>query len=321
MTETSDPRSPSSGPLILVVDDEVPIANFLHDFLEDNGFRVTLAHTGRDGMNAAAETSPDVILLDVDLPDLSGYEVCRLMRQKSLLRTKPILMLTALSSSGNEMTGLKAGADDYLTKPIDTARLLARLNAAIHRNIRELDANPLTRLPGNTSITQEIERRIAAKEQFAILYADLNNFKAYNDRYGFLRGDQVIKLAAQCLTASVEFAGDELAFLGHVGGDDFVAIVRPDRAEQACKDVIAKFDGMIPDLYDEADRRLGYIEGKTRQGQEVRFPFVGISLAVVTTRAREFSHPGEISSLASELKAWAKSHGKSAYVVDRRRPR
>jgi PleD family two-component response regulator len=310
------------GPLILVVDDEVPIAHFIDDFLESNGFRVVLAHTGRDGLKTAIEVSPDVILLDVDLPDLSGYEVCRLMRQKTTLRTKPIVMLTALSSPGNELAGLKAGADDYLTKPIDTARLLARLNAAIHRNIRELDASPLTHLPGNTSITQEIEKRIDSKQPFAVVYADLNNFKAYNDRYGFLRGDQVIKLAAQCLVGAAEAGGaDAAAFVGHIGGDDFVAVLSPDRAEAVCKEVIAKFDSMVPDLYDEGDRKLGYIQGKTRQGQEVRFPLVGISLAVVTTLVRQFSHPAEVSALANELKAWAKSHGRSAYVVDRRRPR
>lgn len=316
--------SPSSapGPHVLVVDDEVSIAHFVQDYLEDNGFRVTLAHTGREGLKAAMETLPDAILLDVDLPDLRGYEVCRMMRERSALRTRPILMLTALSDQKHELEGLKAGADDYLAKPIDTVRLLARLNAAIHRNIRELDANPLTHLPGNTSITQEIERRISEKKPFAVLYVDLNDFKAYNDRYGFLRGDQVLKLAAQCLTAAVEAgAGEGPAFVGHVGGDDFVAVVGVERAEPVCKEVIAKFDAMVPNLYDDADRKLGYILGKTRQGQEVRFPFAGVSLAVVTTETREFSHPAEISALATELKSWAKSHGKSAYVVDRRRPR
>jgi diguanylate cyclase (GGDEF)-like protein len=321
MTEPSVPRPGNPGPAILVVDDEVSVAHFVQDFLEENGFRVTVTHTGREGLKAAMDDPPDAILLDVDLPDLSGYDVCRQMREKTSLRTRPILMLTALSDQRHELAGLKAGADDYLTKPINTARLLARLDAAIHRNIRELDANPLTHLPGNTSISQEIERRISAKTPFAVIYADLNNFKAYNDRYGFLRGDQVIKLAAQVLTSAVESVAGGSSFTGHVGGDDFVAVLPPDRAEQACKDVIAKFDAMVPDLYDEADRKLGHIPGKTRQGQEVRYPFVGIALAIVTTQVREFSHPAEISALASELKAWAKSHGKSAYVVDRRRPR
>jgi diguanylate cyclase (GGDEF)-like protein len=307
---------------VLVVDDEVNIAHFLKDFLEDNGFTVTLSHTGREGLKAAADQLPDVILLDVDLPDMDGYSVCRSMRQKLSLRNKPILMLTALNDQRNELIGLRAGADDYLTKPVDTGRLLARLNSAIHRNIRELDANPLTHLPGNTSIVQEIEKLIEAKAPYAVLYGDLNNFKTFNDKYGFLRGDQAIKLTAQCLITSVEAhpMGDGPSFVGHVGGDDFVAIVHPDVAEKVCQDIIARFDGMMPSLYDEQDRQNGYIEGKSRQGQPVRHALMGIALVIVFSRDREFTHPGEISSLASELKNFAKTFNKSTYVNDRRRP-
>ncbi|MBI4395824.1 MAG: response regulator, partial [Elusimicrobia bacterium] len=309
-------------PCVLVVDDEVNIAHFVKDFLEENGFSVMMAHTGKDGMAAAVEGKPDVILLDVELPDTDGYTLCRSMRQKLFLRNKPILMLTALNDSKNELAGLRAGADDYLTKPIDTARLLARLNTAIHRNIRELDANPLTHLPGNTSIVQEIERLIESESPYAVIYADLNNFKAFNDRYGFLRGDQAIKLSAQCLATSVESAaGDGPSFVGHVGGDDFVCIVPADQAETVCRDIIKRFDEMIPNLYDEPDRRAGCIEGKTRQGQPLRFPLMGVALVIVSSRDRDFTHPGEISSLASELKTYAKSFGKSIYVMDRRKSR
>jgi diguanylate cyclase (GGDEF)-like protein len=307
-------------PTILMVDDEVNIAHFVKDFLEENGFSVVTAHTGKEGLKTALEQLPDVILLDVDLPDIDGYSICRQMRQKLSLRNKPILMLTALNDQKNEIIGLRAGADDYLTKPIDTGRLLARLNSAIHRNVRELDASPLTHLPGNTSIVQEIEKLIGSGSQFAVIYGDLNNFKSFNDRYGFLRGDQAIKLAAQCLIAGVEAKGGEgPAFVGHVGGDDFVAIVAPDQAEEVCKDVIARFDAIMPSLYDEEDRKRGYVIGKNRQGQEVQTPLTGIALVVVSTVGRNFQHPGEISSLASELKSWAKSFGHSAYVEDRRR--
>lgn len=303
-----------------MVDDEVNIAQFVKDFLEENGFTVITASTGREGLKAALERLPDVILLDVDLPDVDGYSVCRQMRQKLSLRNKPILMLTALNDQQNEIIGLRAGADDYLTKPIDTRRLLARLNSAIHRNIRELDANPLTHLPGNSSILQEIERLIAARTPFAVVYADLNDFKAFNDRYGFLRGDQAIKLAAQCLIGGLEARSAEgPAFVGHVGGDDFVAVLPPERAEPFCQDVIARFDELMPNLYDEADRRRGSIEVKNRQGQVTQTPLTGIALVIVSSEGHDFQHPGEISSLASELKSWAKSFGHSAFVSDRRK--
>ncbi len=305
----------------MIIDDEVNIAHFVGDFLEENGFVVGMVHTGREGLKAAMEQFPDVILLDVDLPDINGYAVCSAMRQKNALRNKPILMLTSLNDQQNELAGLKAGADDYLTKPINTSRLLARINTAIHRNIRELDANPLTHLPGNASIFQEIERRLKNNAAFSVIYADLNDFKAFNDVYGFFRGDQAIKLAAQCITFCVEsHVKQGLSFVGHVGGDDFVAVVHADEAEAVCKDIIARFDSMIPQLYDEKDQQRGYIEGKSRQGQSVRYSFVSIALVIVNSTERKFQHPGEISSLSSELKTWAKSFGKSAYVTDRRKP-
>lgn len=318
-------NGPARKPRILVIDDEANLPIFLKDFLEESGFEVSMCYTGKTAMRTALENPPDAIILDVDLPDIDGYSLCRSMRRTSTLRTVPIVMLTALADQRNEIAGLKAGADDYLTKPIDTERLLARLNNAISRNIRELDANPLTHLPGNTSIIQEMERQLCQQASFAVIYADLNNFKAFNDRYGFLRGDQAIKLAAQSLVLSVE-KGASLAtgmvgswFIGHVGGDDFIVILPADQAEETCKEIIARFDTQIPNLYDEEDRQRGFILGKNRQGQPIQYPFVGVALVIVSNSDRRFTHPGEISSMASELKSFAKSFGKSAYVMNRRR--
>lgn len=318
-------NGPARKPRILVIDDEANLPIFLKDFLEESGFEVSMCYTGKTAMRTALENPPDAIILDVDLPDIDGYSLCRSMRRTSTLRTVPIVMLTALADQRNEIAGLKAGADDYLTKPIDTERLLARLNNAISRNIRELDANPLTHLPGNTSIIQEMERQLHQQNPFAVIYADLNNFKAFNDRYGFLRGDQAIKLAAQCLVLSVE-KGASISpgmvgswFIGHVGGDDFIVILPADQAEETCKEIISKFDSQVPNLYDEEDRQRGFILGKNRQGQPLQYPFIGVALVIVSNGDKRFTHPGEISSMASELKSFAKSFGKSAYVLDRRR--
>ncbi len=322
MDETAPPPP---RPRILIVDDEANLPIFLKDFLEECGFDVSMAMTGKSALRVALENPPDAIILDVDLPDTDGYTLCRAMRRTSTLRTVPIVMLTALSDKRNEIAGLRAGADDYLTKPIDTERLRARLENALSRNIRELDANPLTHLPGNTSILQEMERRLRKQEAFAVIYSDLNNFKAFNDRYGFLRGDQAIKLAAQCLVLSVEGRAAQSAvlsglwFIGHVGGDDFVVILPAEQAEEASREIIQRFDAAVPNLYDPDDRARGFILGKTRQGEPAQFPFIGIALAIVSNGDRHFTHPGEISSMASELKSYAKSFGKSAFVTDRRR--
>lgn len=324
MDPLDDTPPPAQRPRVLIVDDEANLPIFLKDFLEECGFDVSMAVTGKSALRVALENPPDAIILDVDLPDTDGYTLCRAMRRTSTLRTVPIVMLTALSDKRNEIAGLRAGADDYLTKPIDTERLQARLENALSRNIRELDANPLTHLPGNTSILQEMERRLRKQEPFAVIYSDLNNFKAFNDRYGFLRGDQAIKLAAQCIVFSVEGRAAQSMvmtgnwFIGHVGGDDFVVILPAEKAEDVSREIIKRFDAAVPDLYDPEDKARGYIFGKTRQGEPAQFPFVGIALAIVSNGDRRFSHPGEISSMASELKSYAKSFGKSAFVMDRR---
>ncbi len=327
MSEENRPPSstgPGPRPRILVIDDEANLPEFLKDFLEENGFEVSMAYNGKSALRASLENPPDAIILDVDLPDTDGYSLCRSMRRTSTLRTVPIVMLTALADKRNEIAGLRAGADDYLTKPIDTERLLARLENALSRNLRELDANPLTHLPGNTSILQEMERRLNNQDPFAVVYADLNNFKAFNDRYGFLRGDQAIKLAAQCIVMAVEGRAARSNsvigqwFVGHVGGDDFIVILPATHAEEACQEIIQRFDGAVPNLYDEEDRRNGYINGKDRKGEAQRFPFVGVALVIVSNGDKRYTHPGEISSTASELKSYAKSFQKSTYVMDRR---
>lgn len=303
---------------VLVVDDEETIAQVIHDFLEEQGYVVHIAYNGTDGIQMAATEQPDVVILDVELPDMSGFEVCKKMREISNLRNTPIVMLTVRSAEADELAGLQAGADDYMTKPFKPARLLARIQTAIERNLRELDANPLTHLPGNVSILEELERRISRKAPFAVLYMDLNNFKAFNDRYSFLRGDEVIKLTSDILLKCVGSNGKAGRFLGHVGGDDFVAIIDPADVDEVSKAIISNFDGNITQLYDEEDRKRGYIQTVDRLGNQVKLPLMGIAIAVVSNAARTFSHPGELSLVAGDLKKWAKSKGTSAYVVDRR---
>lgn len=313
MVDNTKPRKK-----VLVVDDEQSIAHIIRDFLNEKGYAVTVAYDGEGGYQAALKDPPDVVILDVELPDTSGYEVCQRMRQLPSLRNTPIIMLTVRAGEEDELKGLKSGADDYLTKPFMPARLLARLQTAIDRNVRELDANPLTHLPGNTSILQEIENRIDKKEPFAVLYIDLNNFKAFNDRYGFVKGDQVIRFTAELLSSCVISNGRRGNFLGHVGGDDFVAIVAPEDAEETGGVIIARFDGSIPGFYDSTDRERGYIETVDRRGNPSRFPLMGVAVAVVSNVNRPFNHPGEVALVAGELKKWAKTKGKSACVVDRR---
>jgi diguanylate cyclase (GGDEF)-like protein len=179
--------------------------------------------------------------------------------------------------------------------------------------------SPLTGLPGNIRIQEEIERMVREELSFAVLYADLDNFKAYNDQEGFVQGDRLIQATARILQDAVmEFAGAD-GFVGHVGGDDFVAVVPPDVAEDVAKQVVASFDGQIQRFYDPEDVERGYVEVEDRKGVMQRLPLAGISIGIATTRVRSFAHYGEAVSVATEMKQYAKREANSSYAVDRRK--
>lgn len=182
-----------------------------------------------------------------------------------------------------------------------------------------LDASPLTRLPGGVAIENVLKKRIDASLPLAFCIIDLDNFKSYNDRYGYAQGSEVLKETAHIIETSVRSKGSSEDFVGHIGGDDFVIITVPDRMRAICEDIILHFDRRIPDFYDELDRKNGYILGKTRQGAEMKFPLITISIAIVTNEHRLITSPIEASEIGAELKDYAKTLPKSIYVIDKRR--
>ncbi len=302
---------------VLAVDDDPDILDLLEVSLEDE-FEVIKAATGKDALSNIAKEKPDVIILDYMLPDTTGIEICRQIRNNPLYLHLPILMLTGKGEVEDKVTGLGAGADDYMVKPFSPPELIARIHMLIRRSTISLDANPLTRLPGNVSITNELTKRIKNKEKFAVLYIDLDNFKALNDYYGFERGDEVIKETSRIIIRSVQKNGTVNDFIGHIGGDDFVIVTNIDKAEEIAKEIINDFDKIAPQFYDEKDRLKGYIETEDRSGFQRQFPFVTISIGIITNLYKEFSHIAEISSIGVELKEAAKRIPRSNYVIDRR---
>jgi diguanylate cyclase (GGDEF)-like protein len=181
------------------------------------------------------------------------------------------------------------------------------------------NANPLTKLPGNTTIREEIERRIKTDEKFVAIHVDLNDFKAYNDKYGIAKGDEVIKFTSQILGKSMKDSGNAKDFIGHEGGDDFFVLTTPDKAEALAAQIINEFDANIKNFYSETDLKAGYISARNRKGEFVRFPIMSISLAGVTNQFRPISSYGELTNIAVEVKTRAKMEGKSVFFLDRRR--
>lgn len=311
-----------SSQRVLVVDDDRDIRSFVCMALEIAGFSCVEAADGELGLLAAVEERPDVVVLDVMMPRLDGFEVLRRLRRDGRISHIPVILLTAKTQTMDKVTGFEAGADDFVTKPFDPTELVARVQAALRRAADMRAIQPLTGLPGNSAIDREVERRVTDREPFALLHADLNNFKAYNDHYGFARGDDVlIAFAGIAVEAARELGGPE-TFVGHLGGDDFVLVTVPELWEPISTAICTRFDAMAPSLYDDDDRVAGHIVVSDRQGEDRVYPLVAVSIGVAVTAAGGFAHPEEAVVVANEMKSAAKREvvdGGSNVLADRRR--
>jgi diguanylate cyclase (GGDEF)-like protein len=304
---------------ILVVDDDPDIARFVEVNLRSAGYEVSVAGDGAEALDLATEIRPDLVLLDVMMPRLDGFEVAQRLRKNPQTANTSIIMLTAKALSSDKVTGLQSGADDYIIKPFDPIELLARVKGTLRRAKEMRNLSPLTGLPGNIRIQEEIERQVREHRPFAVLYVDLDNFKTYNDKYGFVRGDRLIQGTARMIQDAV-MASDTDGFVGHVGGDDFVAVVEPETAEEVAKRVCERFDQDRALYYEDEDLDRGFVRMEDRKGIEQDIPLVTVSVGIATTSRRAFAHYGEAVAVATEMKQFAKRDGGSSYAVDRRAP-
>src|SRR5881409_2411549 len=223
---------------ILVVDDDPDIARFVEVNLRSAGYDVAVAADGEEALEKAGELRPDLVLLDVMMPRIDGFEVAQRLRKNPQTANTSIIMLTAKELSADKVTGLQSGADDYIIKPFDPIELLARVKGTLRRAKEMRNLSPLTGLPGNIRIQEEIERMVREDRPFAVMYCDLDNFKAYNDQKGFLRGDRLI-----------------------------VAVAPPMAAEDVAKRIVERFDQQIHEFYEREDLDRGYVEVEDRRGE------------------------------------------------------
>lgn len=304
---------------ILVVDDDPDIRDILKLTLSEENYEVIEAEDGEEAIKAIQVKSPDLVLLDYRIPKVDGREVCRQIKNDILLSHLPIIMVTGSGDVNDKVGGIDSGADDYIVKPFEPKELLARIRMILRRTKRDLEANPLTRLPGNVSIINELQNRLPDKSLFAVCYIDLDKFKAYNDKYGFEHGDEVIRETARILIRTVREIGNPDDFIGHIGGDDFVIVTIPGMVDNLCKKIIADFETTSPSFYNETDRKLGYILARDRKGIEQKIPLLSVSIGVVTNEFRKIDHVAQIGEIGAELKALAKSLERSNYIKDKRK--
>jgi diguanylate cyclase (GGDEF)-like protein len=300
---------------ILIADDDEAICRLLMLLLSSAGYQVEIVSDGGALVERAQMIMPNVLLIDVMMPDMDGYEALRQLRNDTRTAHIPAIMLTARSEAKDLVLGFDSGADDYVTKPFNSTELIARVKSQLRRANRKPVRSPLTGLAGNILITEELRFRLRRDEPFALLYADLNNFKAFNDAYGFARGDRVIRTAAESIIACVSDVG-ERDFVGHIGGDDFAIITGLDRAEAICRDVLATFATRVRALYDAADIERGYLEGYDRHGIYRRFPITNLAIGGVTSESAQYADAEAIGRRAAEMKQAAKSLPPGSYVID-----
>jgi diguanylate cyclase (GGDEF)-like protein len=310
-----------AGHRVLVVDDDRNLRKIISTNLELAGFHVEVAADGPEALGKIEEAQPDVVLLDLMMPHMDGYEVARRIRAhpNPTVSNVPIIILTAKSETDDKLRGFEAGADDYITKPFGPQELLARVRAKIRRVEADSSLSPLTRLPGNLSIEAELRRRLDAHEPFSVLYLDLDHFKAFNDVYGFTHGDEAIQLLARITVDAVHRRGTPGDFVGHIGGDDFIVATQPDRGEEIAQAIVDEFDEKIRDLYSAKDLRAGYIETRDRRGTLNRFPIMTLSIAVVANDQGQLTNYAQVGEAAADLKRYAKSISGSVFVKDKRR--
>jgi diguanylate cyclase (GGDEF)-like protein len=307
-----------SKPRILIAEDERNLRQVLALQLQSAGYDVIEAVDGQTALEQAQAVNPDLILLDVMMPHLDGYEVCRRIRASYATRHIPIIMLTARGEEDARITGLEGGANDYVVKPWGKRELELRIKNALEWSRTQRSASPLTGLPGNHSINEELKRRLGTGQPFAMLQIDIDYFKSFNDHYGYSRGDQAIQSLARIILDAAQKHSSGTDFVGHIGGDDFVVLTAPERAEAVAEEIIAGFNEAVQRLYDPEDRARGCVEVPNRLHVNEKFPLMSLTIALVSTDLMPISHLAELIDVAQELKSHGKGIPGSVLVGERR---
>ncbi len=303
--------------IYIIDDDESSVLVFRELFKNDPEYKFISVTS--DKIKVALKNIPSIIIINEDAIEVDVIDLCEKIRNDEDNSITPIIVVSSNSDKNHRIKILKESVEYYIKKPVNpqylyfTIKNLSRL-LNINRRI-----SPLTGLPGNVQIHAELKKRISNKEEFSVLYLDLDNFKAYNDVYGFLKGDEIIKFTADTIIKCIHSQISDGSFVGHIGGDDFIAIVPTLNCEDLCKNIIANFDAEVTKFFTEDDSEKGYIEVANRKGVIEQFPLTSISIGVVEADKGRFANMLEIGEVGAQVKHLAKSVIGSSYAIDRRK--
>ena len=290
--------------LLLIVEDDSDISSMLQIYFESQGYESIAVTRGEEALEICRRKLPNLVILDIMLPDIDGYEVCRKLRGNLRTSHIPIIFLTQKDERSDQIAGLELGADDYITKPFDLQLLMLRVEGALRRASWLSLTSPVTGLPSSKLIEEQL-RQILRRDDWAVLYIGINQIEAFNDSYGFVAGDDVLRFAAMLLSEVVDEAGAGSEFIGHIGGDDFVIISTPDAAHGIRSQLKGRFDAEVEAFYNFKDRERGYIEVAAAGGEQRRAQLMSLAVGLVHHDEAPFADIREITEVAAEARSLA----------------
>ncbi len=290
--------------LLLIVEDDSDISSMLQIYFESQGYESIAVTRGEEALEICRQKLPNLVILDILLPDIDGYEVCRQLRGNLRTSHIPIIFLTQKDERSDQIAGLELGADDYITKPFDLQLLMLRVDGALRRARWLSLTSPVTGLPSSKLIEEQL-RQILRRHDWAVLYIGINEIEAFNDSYGFIAGDDVLRFAAMLLSEVVDEAGAGSEFIGHIGKDDFVIISTPEAAPRIQVRLRERFDAEVEAFYNFKDRERGYIEVASADGGRSKAPLMSLAVGLVCHDAAPFADIREITEVAAEARSLA----------------
>ena len=302
--------------IYIIDDDDSSIVIFRELFKNDPEYKFISVKT--EQIDIALKNIPSLIVINEDAIDRDVVDLCKKIRKDDDNTITPVIVVSSKNEKEHRVRILQESVEYYIKKPVDEQYLyytVKNINRLLSSNRR---VSPLTGLPGNVQIHAELKKRILKQEPFSVLYLDLDNFKAYNDVYGFLKGDQIIEFTAETIINLIHGDEFENTFVGHIGGDDFVAIVPGTSCEKLCQNILAYFDKNVTKFFTEQDLEKGYIEVANRKGIIEQFPLTSLSIGVVVADVGRFHNILEIGEIGAQVKHAAKSVMGSSYALDRR---
>ena len=303
---------------IYIIDNTQSVLNVLKQiFKNDVDYQFSSVKT--EELNFALKNIPDMIIIDEDTIDIDIVELCKNIRENEDNSITPIVVISSNWEKEHRIKILEQSIEYFIIKPVDQEYLYFTIKNLLKLLQNNRRISPLTGLPGNVQIQAEMKKRLLNKERFAMFYFDLDNFKAYNDTYGFANGDEIIKFTARTIVDNIHNIGMDNSFIGHIGGDDFVAITGAADYEKICRDIISDFDTYVLGYYNDEDVEKGYIEVANRRGIIEQFPLTSISIGVVEVTPGRFKNTLEIGEVGAQVKHQAKSVMGSTYIVNRRK--